>query len=555
MKSIDRNKLGEYLSAYLDDELTDEERKTLERLIARDETTRRQFEELRQTAELVRGLPRGVAPPSLSETVTAAAERRQLLGEPEDVVVPRRPWWQSARSLLSAAAALMITVAGAWYVFDTMDQPSGMRLTESSTPMNDKELDREVMSESGPAPAEPPMMEKGAALGERDRAISGARGRAGEPVLAEARRHPADSVAVMEGKGSRGVPEPAVTAHLDEASALGVDDSRERDGRYQQARALALATFEQRLNIPVPASELVEHPFANEVNELVVFASDASDEQLANQQLASFASSNSLVDLSVVDPNEPVAANTRLYYAGRPMHNYDAPGQQQFVVRVPRYEVEGLVTALHRNPEGVRPIRLALGPLEVVNADDAIEVSRKMAAPAGELLAVAASGIDAPESEEADVTPADATAVAAMEAERGHAANIQPSRRARRSAGHAEEERPKADSYVGPGKGGKGPADEPLLPKDKARGGREDLPTETPRSFVERLGGAGPPSSQPAGLEKRAEQPQDQAPKRHPESAPAAEPPPDEFVTLVVKVLRTDAGSRPATQPADVGEE
>ncbi|MHC4066008.1 MAG: anti-sigma factor family protein, partial [Planctomycetota bacterium] len=65
MASIDRDKLGEYLSAYLDGELGEPERAALERLLARNRQARTQLEELRQTVELVRGLPRRAAPASL----------------------------------------------------------------------------------------------------------------------------------------------------------------------------------------------------------------------------------------------------------------------------------------------------------------------------------------------------------------------------------------------------------------------------------------------------------------------------------------------------------
>jgi len=44
MASIDRDKLGKHLSAYLDDELPQAEREVLERLIARDQATRKQLE-------------------------------------------------------------------------------------------------------------------------------------------------------------------------------------------------------------------------------------------------------------------------------------------------------------------------------------------------------------------------------------------------------------------------------------------------------------------------------------------------------------------------------
>ena len=112
MASIDRDKLGEYLSAYLDGELSDQERVALERLVARDPRVRTQLKELRETVELVRGLPQRAAPPSLLEDLTAAAEREQLLGDPSERALPRASWWRSARPLLSAAAAVLITVGG-----------------------------------------------------------------------------------------------------------------------------------------------------------------------------------------------------------------------------------------------------------------------------------------------------------------------------------------------------------------------------------------------------------------------------------------------------------
>lgn len=63
MATIDRDKLGEYLSAYLDGELSDSERAAVDRLLARDARVRAQLDELRQTVEMVRALPRRAARP------------------------------------------------------------------------------------------------------------------------------------------------------------------------------------------------------------------------------------------------------------------------------------------------------------------------------------------------------------------------------------------------------------------------------------------------------------------------------------------------------------
>ena len=112
MASIDRDNLDEFLSAYLDDELGEPDRATLQRLIAQDSYARSRLEQLRQTVELVRTLPRRGAPPEMLDELTAMAERELLLGEPEEIVRVRRPWWSSAGPLLSAAAVLVITVGG-----------------------------------------------------------------------------------------------------------------------------------------------------------------------------------------------------------------------------------------------------------------------------------------------------------------------------------------------------------------------------------------------------------------------------------------------------------
>ena len=121
MASIDKNKLGEYLSAYLDDELSDQERSAVESLAARDPGVHRQLEQLRRTVELVRGLPHRAAPPSLIEDLTATAERDQLLCTPGEAVAIRMPWWLSLRPMLSAAAVLVIAVGGGFYVFNNME--------------------------------------------------------------------------------------------------------------------------------------------------------------------------------------------------------------------------------------------------------------------------------------------------------------------------------------------------------------------------------------------------------------------------------------------------
>ncbi len=70
-----RHEQLEQLSAYLDGELGEAERRDIEALVGRDPEARNLLEGLRQTSELLGSLPRGTAPPDL------AACARQAVAE------------------------------------------------------------------------------------------------------------------------------------------------------------------------------------------------------------------------------------------------------------------------------------------------------------------------------------------------------------------------------------------------------------------------------------------------------------------------------------------
>lgn len=90
-------KLERLISAYLDGEVTPEERREVERALERDPRARRFYEELREVRALLRGLPERGAPADLEESVLAYAlgggARRG------------RSWWAGRRALLAAVAA------------------------------------------------------------------------------------------------------------------------------------------------------------------------------------------------------------------------------------------------------------------------------------------------------------------------------------------------------------------------------------------------------------------------------------------------------------------
>jgi len=114
----------EQLTAYLDGELAPDDRAEIERLLDSDAEARRLLDELRETSELVAGLPRGRAPEDLARQVSARLERQALLGDAPVMAAPVRVGWSWANRLaLVAAVVLVCTVAWmGWPQFE--DQPT-----------------------------------------------------------------------------------------------------------------------------------------------------------------------------------------------------------------------------------------------------------------------------------------------------------------------------------------------------------------------------------------------------------------------------------------------
>ncbi|MBN2559545.1 MAG: hypothetical protein JXQ75_01255 [Phycisphaerae bacterium] len=131
----DKNGQYEQLTAYLDDELSEAERAEVERLLAEDEGARVLLEELRQTSDLVRSLPRGHAPTNLPESVLVRLERQALLGD-----APRCSSAGRTRSRLlgglAIAASVVIVITAGWLLFPGL---SGVRQAREVVTLADKE--------------------------------------------------------------------------------------------------------------------------------------------------------------------------------------------------------------------------------------------------------------------------------------------------------------------------------------------------------------------------------------------------------------------------------
>jgi hypothetical protein len=106
------------LAAYIDDELTPDERVELERHLDANPTHRALIRELTGHRDLLRMLPREHAPADLSEPLEGAMERDALLGGGDPLteyrVVRNRRWWPQ---LLAAAAIFVLAFGLAAIVF------------------------------------------------------------------------------------------------------------------------------------------------------------------------------------------------------------------------------------------------------------------------------------------------------------------------------------------------------------------------------------------------------------------------------------------------------
>ena len=388
MASIDRDKLGEYLSAYLDGELTEQERGALERLVARDPQARAQLDELRQTVELVRGLPRRAAPPSLLEDLTAVGEREQLLGEPSEEVRRRGPWWASARPLLSAAA-VVITVSGGLYVYfninhegergdalpETRFAAKPAEPAEPEAKLEDsKRTDGRVLAEASPTFAdsfeggETPA--EGLAMAPVD---SEGTARLDAAATATDREAAGLGLAVATRAGVNGLAPAATTSEL-----LAV----------QAARLAEMSTWEQKNSADFRQNALVAHDFDNESNRLIVLVANEDDEQMARSQAANFVVTNQYRDVALMPEESLVSNSARAYMEGRPGYNYDVGPRAEILFRLPVNEVPALVETLANSDFGARPLQLALGRAVAGGRDEIQKLIDGVRRPPGERYAL-----------------------------------------------------------------------------------------------------------------------------------------------------------------------
>lgn len=155
MSTPDRDKLEMQLSAYLDNELSDAERREVETILARDPAARQSLDELRATVEGLKTLPRAEMAHDIMGELRTRMERRALLGE-EDAGPAASPTSSSGVRWLATAAVLAFTCTAGYVIWsfttpDYFDAGPQYAFNEAKTPSEP----RAVSADPAPEMAQP----------------------------------------------------------------------------------------------------------------------------------------------------------------------------------------------------------------------------------------------------------------------------------------------------------------------------------------------------------------------------------------------------------------
>ena len=296
----------ELLSAYVDGEVTAEEAREVEELLASSEDARRELAEIRATVDLVRGLPELEPPRSFA--LDAAPERRWTL------------WWPSVRTtgLATSVAAMLLVALVAGDMLNVLEQARFGADDEEA--MYESAFDDSAFVAA--APAQEAMAE----------------------VAMDAPASPEPEVALMESAADQDD-----SAQVPAAAAprmAKVESSEEPVAAMQQASTEEAAQADQAESDEEPqvAMQSVMSADAPEVDE----AESSEEPAVAMQQVMAAEAQADAVESS----EEPVAviqqASTE---GGHPIEGYD-PGDEFYGID-------------DRDPEG---ITLLLVELQVVTA-------------------------------------------------------------------------------------------------------------------------------------------------------------------------------------------
>ena len=446
MKPSDRDKLGEQLSAYLDGELTADERAEVDALIERDPDARAMLADLEASIAAVQSLPRGQAPRSILDDLTARIERNEVLGPAEDHDTLGRHRRRPMRSLLAMAAVVVFAVGGGLWVSIQLSRPEKVVRTAAV----DRELSRgerlpsaaehELMARDRAFRAEEPVPDASAMTSERaenagddfeeislvapeaktaprpedkSKGSLSDEGNVSSRLLADASQAGAedsDALTKTSTPSSGGLGGAAVAYTTQENAKTPTEATQSEmpveDTTLQLAEAPPPATFEQKLAAGQDITALRSHPFSQEPVQLTLAFNDAYSQQVASGELEHFLATRNLasVDEEVWSAAEGQEQTTRpaaepilrraaahpsmqqaLQYRGRAMMNYlpANPTEERILVRLPAATVDDLVDAISVARNRTQSIRMNVGALQ---AEGETEVRRLAQLAAGDAI-------------------------------------------------------------------------------------------------------------------------------------------------------------------------
>lgn len=267
----------DWLSAYLDGELTPAARAEAEQRLAGDPAARRRLDELGLLARELGELPRCEVPDDFVAEVQRRIERQFSTSVAAGAGRLRRGWLP-----LGMAAAVGLSVLVWFEVRSHAPKPArSIVLVDAVTPTEEFKKQPWAMHADLAPPAS----------------------------------------------------EPAVLKESSESRAAAMRETSSDDtGAAWVQRLLTIATLDQKMTAGVDEALLREHWFANEPRQLFLIASDPAVSERVEAVLTSMASDRE-------DKHDESKSAGKLAWKGRPGKNFDpAEGEFQWIVRCPRHE-------------------------------------------------------------------------------------------------------------------------------------------------------------------------------------------------------------------------
>lgn len=355
----------EQLSAYLDGELDDAERRDVEALLGSDPEARSLLDGLRQTSQLLGTLPRGTAPTGLAVSVTAKLERRELLGDSDVSWMGKAGRTVSWSSRLAVAASIgLVCTAGwlGWYrTSEVSDAPKFAVGTDAPA---------ESVVESNGELANGKSFPGDSIAGNTGLLAGEAIVSAGEKRVESAELDSTDSAMEIRGDSVRS------RAGL-EVSKAGSPDRSEETRLDLPATPVAVAgslehkdNFDAQLAAETMSNDVLRQVSFGLVSNTVEVLADEPTQRAMAGVVTKYATKQKLPMVGQQQLVEPISQNQAFVFRGEPAINYRPAADQYedvYLLNVPEEDVKALLLEV-QNAAGESP-----GSMSVVANGQSVE--------------------------------------------------------------------------------------------------------------------------------------------------------------------------------------